>query len=277
MPTVAACGVLAATLAAILHEAVGHGIGCLADGGSISLLTSIWFRCRGGFTLTDLGGPFASLLGGAAGLLVLRLARIGTAARSSGLLFTAFSLFWFFGQLVFHAATDADDWAIVAHRHQWPWWWRPLAMAAGIAGYWASMRLMVGGVRAALPLGPRAILLGYLAGALSTGIAGLAWTPLPVRSGIEGLLTLGLAPIGLLAVARRATPEPATRVSRSSAAMVAGVLLYAGFVLTMGRGIGELAGLGLTRASRTSPSISHASAPCARRWALRQSAGGMLD
>jgi hypothetical protein len=63
-PAVAAAGLLAATSAALCHETMGHGLGCIADGGQITLLTSIWFRCRGRMTMTDAGGPFASLVAG---------------------------------------------------------------------------------------------------------------------------------------------------------------------------------------------------------------------
>jgi hypothetical protein len=34
-------------LAAVFHVSVGHGVGCLMDGGAITVLTSIWFRRRG--------------------------------------------------------------------------------------------------------------------------------------------------------------------------------------------------------------------------------------
>ena len=143
MPTVAACGVLSATLAAILHEAVGHGLGCYADGGIVTLLTSIWFRCRGASTLTDAGGPLASLLGGAIGLALLRRRRIDGGLRLTLTLFTAFSLFWFSGQLISHAVTNHDDWAIIAHRLQWPSWWRLGAVALGVALYGTTIWLIV--------------------------------------------------------------------------------------------------------------------------------------
>jgi hypothetical protein len=52
LPTVVAAGVLTATLAALCHETLGHGLGCLAVGGRITLLTSIWFRCHGAKSLT---------------------------------------------------------------------------------------------------------------------------------------------------------------------------------------------------------------------------------
>jgi len=41
LTTVVAVGVVAATLAAVCHETLGHGLGCVVDGGRITLLTSI--------------------------------------------------------------------------------------------------------------------------------------------------------------------------------------------------------------------------------------------
>lgn len=61
--TVIAAGVLAATLAAICHETLGHGLGCIGVGGRITLLTSIWFQCKGATSLTDAGGSIASFAG----------------------------------------------------------------------------------------------------------------------------------------------------------------------------------------------------------------------
>jgi hypothetical protein len=64
--TVVAVGVLASTLAAVCHETLGHGIGCILDGGRITLLTSIYFRCTGSTALTPAAGPLGNLLAGMA-------------------------------------------------------------------------------------------------------------------------------------------------------------------------------------------------------------------
>lgn len=64
LATVVAADVLAATLADICHETIGHGLDCLVDAGRIVLLTSIWFRCHGATSLTDAAGPLASLMFG---------------------------------------------------------------------------------------------------------------------------------------------------------------------------------------------------------------------
>ena len=69
IPTALAAGILAATLAAVVHETVGHGMGCLTDGGMITVLTSIWFRCQGAAGLTVAAGPVASAVVGLVTLL----------------------------------------------------------------------------------------------------------------------------------------------------------------------------------------------------------------
>jgi hypothetical protein len=246
-PTVAACGVLAATLAAILHEAVGHGLGCYADGGVVTLLTSTWFRCRGASTLTDAGGPLASLLGGAIGLALLRRRRIDGARRLTLTLFTAFSLFWFSGQLIFHAVANHDDWAIIARRLQWPSWWRPGAAALGVALYGMTIWLILRTLRGHGMLHANAIRVGYAAGACSAAIAGLMWSPMPIRSAVEGVLTLGVAPLGLLFIAA-ATRQHGTAqivpVRRSAFLLVLSFVLFLAFLLTQGRGFGQLARTG---------------------------------
>jgi len=247
MPTVAACGVLAATLATILHETVGHGLGCYAEGGTVTLLTSIWFRCRGASTLTDAGGALASLLGGAIGLALLRRRRIDGGLWLTLTLFTAFSLFWFSGQLVVHAITNHDDWAVIAHRLQWPSWWRAGSVALGIALYVATIRLMVGTLRGRGLLRSNAIRMGYAAGACSAAVAGLMWGAMPIRSALEGVFTLGVLPLGLLSIAsatRQHDSGDIVSVQRSTFLLALSSVLFLAFLLIQGRGLGRLASTG---------------------------------
>jgi hypothetical protein len=247
--TVVAAGVLAATLAALCHETLGHGFGCVAVGGHVTVLTSIWFRCQGATSLTDAGGGIASLLFGALALAV-PLHRIrGPATRLVLLMFGAISLFWFAAQLIDHAALDRDDWHFIALRLHWPWVWRPLMVVVGIAAYAAVMRWTRTLLRDADTPGSQAIRLAYLASAGSAVLAGLMWPPEPVRSAVEGLLTLGVAPVGLLVSARRANPgreQAGTRaIVRSWPLIAISLALFAGFAWVQGRGLGPLAGVPL--------------------------------
>ena len=107
--TVVALGVLAATVAAICHETLGHGLGCFGSGGHITLLTSIWFRCSKWSAITDAAGPAGNLVGGCLALALLRYRRPGATVRFLLLLSAAFNLFWFTAQLAFESLTDRHD------------------------------------------------------------------------------------------------------------------------------------------------------------------------
>jgi len=244
IPTVLAAGILAATLAAVIHETVGHGIGCLADGGKITILTSIWFRCQGAASLTVAAGPAASFVAGLVCLSMLHRWSLNGEVRLAITLSAAFNLFWFAGQLVFHAITNGDTWAVMARMQHWPWWWRPVFVVLGAVCYVAATRAIIGTQRTNGKFYWGAILGSYAAGAVSAMLAGLMWAPMPIRSALEGLLALGAAPIGLLVVAvaaRREPNAPRIAVSRSTNMIALSVLVYVIFLAVQARGIGSLA------------------------------------
>lgn len=252
-----AAGVLAATLAAFCHETLGHGLGCVADGGRIILLTSIWFRCHGAGSVTDAGGPIGSLIGGVAAVALLSFRIPDHVARFILVLFGAFSLFWFAGQLISHPIGNRDDWAFVARRMGWSWVWRPIMAAIGVAAYAAAMRVMLIVLRGKAAPTWQAIRLAYAAAAASAVIAGLMWSAAPIRSAREGFLTLGIAPLGLLFVAARAgrnaagstgnAANPDRSISRSWIWIAVSVVVFGSFLLVQGRGLGSLASIGLPR------------------------------
>jgi len=248
--TVVAAGILAATLAALCHETLGHGIGCVAVGGQITLLTSIWFRCHGATSLTDAGGAIASLLCGALALMAPSNHVRSPVVYLILLMFGAISLFWLAAQLVAHAAFNRDDWHFIALRNHWPWGWRPVFMIVGVMAYALVMRWTLILLRDAAAPGSQAIRRAYLASAASAGVAGLMWSPEPARSAVEGLLALGVAPLGLLVVAELARPgraQAGTRaIARSWCLMAISLVVFAGFVLVQGRGVGPLASAPVT-------------------------------
>jgi hypothetical protein len=110
--TVGAIGLLAYVSADIAHHALGHGAACLALGGRIRSLPSVFVDCSLTGAAIDLAGPFANLVIGLAALLCVRIVhRTSVAARLFFTLAAAFNLLWFALQLVFSAATRTDDWA----------------------------------------------------------------------------------------------------------------------------------------------------------------------
>ena len=255
--TVIAAGVLAATLAAICHETLGHGLGCIGVGGRITLLTSIWFQCKGATSLTDAGGSIASFAGGTAAILLLSLLEIRRAvARLVLTLFGALSLFWFAAQLIDHPIANRDDWAFIARRMEWPWIWRPIMVGIGVAAYAATVRLMLAVLRRKAAPTRQAVRVAYAASAASAIIAGLMWSAAPVSSAKEGFLTLGIAPLGLLvasAMAGRAaqastskSADPRSPIPRSWTWIAASAVVFGIFLAVQGRGLGVLASIGLS-------------------------------
>lgn len=110
--TIAAIGLLAYTSADVAHHALGHGAACLARGGSIISLSSIYVDCSIHGVAVDLGGPIANLL---LGLVAMAVVRLGSPATSTRRVFwtlvAAFNLLWFWGQFGFSVASGTDDWA----------------------------------------------------------------------------------------------------------------------------------------------------------------------
>ena len=114
--TVAAVGVVAYVAADLAHHALGHGAACLASGGRINLLSSVFVDCSLRGSRIDLAGPMANLILGLIAVAAVRaVPRPATRARLFCLLLAAFNLLWFGMQLAFSAATRTDDWAWAMH------------------------------------------------------------------------------------------------------------------------------------------------------------------
>jgi hypothetical protein len=255
--TVVAAGVLAATLAAICHETLGHGLGCIGVGGQITLLTSIWFRCQGATSITDAGGSIASLLAGVASIALLSFKVRNSVAQLVLILFGAFSLFWFAAQLIDHPILNKDDWAFIARRMEWPWIWRPIMVVIGVAAYIATVRIMSAVLRRKCAPGKHAIRLAYASATTSAIVAGLMWRVAPFVSAKEAFLTLGIAPLGLLVASMMASrtmqgndrdsPDLHSPIPASWALIVGSAVVFAVFSIVQGRGLGQLAQIGLHR------------------------------
>jgi hypothetical protein len=243
IPTMLAAGVLAATLPAVIHESVGHGVGCLTEGGTIMCSRRSGSDARGAGSLTVAAGPTASLVAGLGCLLLLRRWRPNGGIQLAITLSAAFNLFWFAGQLIFHAVTNGDTWVVMARMQHWPEWWRPVSIALGAVCYVAAVRAIINTLRLKGQLHRGAILYSYAAGTFSAMLAGLMWAPMPIRSALEGLLALGAAPAGLFAIAAATRREPNVHriaVERSAIIIVLSISVYVIFLATQARGIGPL-------------------------------------
>lgn len=85
-PTAAAAGVLAVIVGNVIHEMLGHGVGCLLGGGIPAAWSTSWSLCRGiandvvGNVPFQLGGNTLNVLMGAAALTLSRRASRGVDA-----------------------------------------------------------------------------------------------------------------------------------------------------------------------------------------------------
>jgi hypothetical protein len=256
--TLACTGVVAACQSSVAHEAIGHGGTCIAVGGRITLLTSVYFRCVGGGAVTDAGGPLGNLALAAMCWMLLRAKPPATPPLWLLLvLLMAFNGFWGAGYLVYSGVLDIGDWAFAARGlfSAGVWQWRPVAVVLGVALYVVTLRGVVLAMRAVAPEGPnpsarmkRLLRIPYVAAAVSACIAaaffkGSSLAPGGVFGAVrEAALEIGVASIGLWFAAGRyvAPPMPGTilaPIGHNQPWLVAGFIVFAVFTATMGRGI----------------------------------------
>lgn len=254
VPTVAATGVLAACTASAAHEALGHGAACLAQGGTVTLLTATHFGCEGAGVLVDGAGPLGNLVCGLVALALLRT--VGSKHAAIGLflfMLATLNLCWLGAELIYSAALDVADAANVARRMDWPALWRPAALGLGLVVYAATLRTLTRDARALAspeeaPDRLRArVGWAHLAATVAFTGAGFLWAGDRMGSAWEAFLIVGLAaaPIWLtVARARRlGVTATAPRPVRFSAAwVVAAAVVGMAFGLTQGIGLGRLAG-----------------------------------
>ena len=243
--TLAAIGVSISLAASVAHEALGHGISCIAEHGHITLLTFLVFRCLDGGVWTDGGGPIAVLIAGALSLILLhKLPPRQQLARLWLLNFATMSLLWSCGQDLSESFDGSDDWGHVAHDLSWPTWWHQALGIVSLAGYTFVMRWVVKLAKSIVGGAPGRLLIPYSSAMLSAVALGSLWHGARLASALDGFLSFGVAPMGYLLIARRlsvakAHHPPYLPHTRCFIALVA--LLWLAFALTVARGIGPLA------------------------------------
>ena len=246
LPTLIAVGLLAYASADIAHHALGHGGACLALGGSIISLSSIFVQCTVRGVINDLGGPAANLLVGLGAALALRASKRWSATtRLFVILVAAFNLLWFALQLVFSAATRTDDWAWTIESFHLSDPIRYGMIVVGVLAYFRTTRFI------ATQMGPfarprarasRIVLIAWL----TAGATALATASLD-HGTVRGILFHALSQslvlsVGLLLVPRRAaalspSPDPASPVTSSIRWIVAAGLVLGGSILLLGPGV----------------------------------------
>ena len=247
--TLCAISVLAAMLADVLHEGVGHASLALLTGAQSGVVSTVAWSSAFDSRLVAAGGTLVNL---AAGLL-LWLALRRAANASPGLRFfllisLAFNLFDGTGYFFFSGVTNFGDWAQVIAPMKPHWLWRTLLVGVGIAAYYGvALMLGVGFARElAIPRNdPRLkglTLIPYFSGIVLLGVSGLlnpvgielVWqSALPASAGAHsGLLWFHYY------LPRQITAETSQQaIGRSYAWITVAAILAIGFVFVLGRGI----------------------------------------
>lgn len=243
---IASIGLLAYASADVAHHGLGHGGACLAVGGSIISLSSVFVNCSLHGAAIDLAGPFANLVLGLAALLAAHIARpAATATWLFWVLVAAFNLMWFSLQLVYSVATGTDDWAWAIHHFDVTAPGRYGLIAVGALAYLFTIRLVAARMAPfAHPPGRarRIVLIVWL----TAGVTACATAALD-QNAVQAIL-LHAAPqsfllsVGLLFVPARSAGassngSPAAPIGSSVRWMIAAAIVGVASILLLGPGI----------------------------------------
>lgn len=248
--TVCSISLLAALLANIFHEGLGHAATALLTGTNSGVLSTVEWSSGSDTRLVAAAGTLANL----AAALVFWIALRSAASRSVRWRFfllasLAFNLLAGTGYFFFSGVTGFGDWAIVIaglHAH---WFWRTLLVVGGTASYYgAALAVGIGLVRyVGVPRGDlrrlrkltflpyfSAVALACAGGLLNPVGIQLMWqSALPAAAGgHSGLLWLRYCiPKGIV-------PEVQPHaIERSYAWIFAAVAFSLLFIFVLGRGI----------------------------------------
>ncbi len=255
--TVCAISLVAAMIADVLHEAVGHAALALLTGAQAGVLSTVAWSSSFESRLVAAGGTLVNLAAGAVFWFALRkAANASPATRFFLLMGAAFNLFDGTGYFFFSGVTNFGDWArVIAGMHPY-WLWRSCLVVVGIAAYYGAVLLVgVGFLRGfgVSPHDPRLkklTILPYVSAIVLISVSGL-FNPIGVRLVWQSALpaTAG-AYCGLLwfryCIPAGAVPDrPAEGIPRSLAWISVASILVIVFALVLGRGVTLSLQLGL--------------------------------
>jgi hypothetical protein len=140
MATVCAISLLAAILANVLHEGLGHAATALLTGTKSGVLTTVAWSSDFDSRLVAAGGTLANLAAGMVFWIALRSTRSASVRLRFFLLISlAFNPFVGTGYFFFSGVTNFGDWAEVIaglHAH---WLWRTLLVVVGMTSYFGAV------------------------------------------------------------------------------------------------------------------------------------------
>ena len=240
LATIAAIGSLAYLSADFAHHALGHGMACLALGGTIRNLSSIFVDCTLTGSTIDLSGPAANIvIGATAVVLVLFLPRLSRRLSLFLLLVAAFNLLWFAMQMVYSVTTRQDDWAWPLNEYGIGPAARVCLIIGGTLAYFLTVRFVGAHLGASSQRHARRIvyLVWLASGAVACLTAAFDRHPLSAIALHAAPQSLMLS-IGLL-FAPRSVPQPTQLrpIERSPAWIFAAVAFLALSIVFLGPGV----------------------------------------
>ncbi len=244
VPTLVAIGAAVAIAASLAHEALGHGLGCRLDGGTITLITFLVFRCDGGGALADGGGPVGAFVVAASCLVVLWRRRPRPSIASLfAYAFGVQGMLWVFAQLVSEGIDGSDDWGYLARDLGWPPAWHAMAIAVGAIGYVATIRIATALGRPIAAGRPARLLVPWASTCIIAVLLAGLWHGGAAASAFDAFLSFGVAPLGYLFAIRAIAREPVGSdvVRRNIPWLASVVVAVAAMALTIARGVGKLA------------------------------------
>ena len=252
LPTLCALSAMAFVSACVAHELLGHGLSCMAAGGTIRLLTSVYFKCSVGLPIVDASGPSMNLAVAFGAAMVLRHRQSSTAVRAVLGFLVAFNGFWGAGYFLFSAVTNTGDWAFVLRElaPKESWLWRAAMAAMGAWLYGLTLRCAASVLPRGFPL-----VAAYLAAGLVACASVLFYPGPTVPAMIEAAQESLLASLALpyVAFARRRSPlSVVASLRRSWRLQMLGFGVVTLFCFTQGRGY-ESPSSTVAPTSQTSP------------------------
>jgi hypothetical protein len=242
--TVAGLGVIAACVSMVAHEALGHGLECLAIGGRITRLTNALFTCQGQDAFTSIAGPIGNLVVGAlAALFFSAISAVRPRLKLLALFVAAFSLFWEAGYMLYAAVKGEGDYVYFLHDVGAPAVFRPLLGVSGLLLYVVAIALVGRGVGSFGATRARRLLWpAWLGGVLAAVGAAALYAPARLAAIHDAALEIGGASIPLLIIPFRlwsvpGAPSRIPAIGRSLAWIGAAVVVFAALAATLGRGL----------------------------------------
>ena len=242
--TVLAIGVLAYCLETMLHEGVGHGGLCLAQGHHITLLTPLWMRCDVVTPIMVFAGPAANLIAALTSFAMLRVGWLrGSRLRLFVWLCLAFNGLVGTGYPIVGGATGFGDWPYLFRSIQPAWVWRISLAVIGLCCYLLVLKATMSSYVMSLG-GGRATFVRRLAlASTGAGTVALAAQVYGQGGGLLGLVLPAACTFGvggslfLLRDNVAIAGDPLSTATRSAPIVVLGCIVAAIYILLIGRGV----------------------------------------